>query len=236
VDQSTPSWRVFDAPASGGSAVAADPQPTTAPPGVGNALGVQPVVLVGLVGALLIGAVAVAVAMSGLGGQVVEGPGGSIEGPGLSAAPDVGILVVDVSGAVAAPGLYRLPAGSRIGDAITAAGGFSPRVDVDRAGVELNLAAALTDGLHVLVPSRDEPAHGPAGNPDGAGDGGTALINLNAASQSELESLPGIGPVTAGKIIEARAQSPFARVEELRERGIVGEKVFGEIRALVTVG
>jgi competence protein ComEA len=61
-------------------------------------------------------------------------------------------------------------------------------------------------------------------------------VNLNSASQSELESLPGIGPVTAGKIIESRAGSPFRNVGELRERGLVGEKTFESIKALITVG
>ncbi len=143
---------------------------------------------------------------------------------------------------MANPGLYRLPVGSRVGDAITAAGGFGPRVDVDRVGTALNLAAPLTDGAQVRVPSRDDPAAGGAGEGGGGGSvggsGGASgqIVNLNSATQSELESLPGIGPVTAGKIIESRGGSPFKGVDELRERGLVGEKTFESIRALITVG
>ena len=78
-----------------------------------------------------------------------------------------------------------------------------------------------------------------SGSGSGAGGhagGSTSLIDLNRATQAELESLPGIGPVTAGKIIEARAQSPFRSVDELRERGLVGQKTFDSLRALITVG
>jgi competence protein ComEA len=68
------------------------------------------------------------------------------------------------------------------------------------------------------------------------GSGGGGLINLNSASQSELEGLPGIGPVTATKIMESRAAQPFTTVQELRERGLVGEKTFESLKSLVTVG
>jgi competence protein ComEA len=153
-------------------------------------------------------------------------------------------LVVDVAGAVAQPGIYHLPVGARIGDAVDAAGGFSPRVDAERVGRELNLAASLTDGQQVHVPSRDDPAaggggDGPAtgGGAGGGGSGGSGdLVNLNTATQAELEALPGIGPVTASKIIAAREEAPFRSVDDLRGRGLVGEKTFGELKALVTVG
>ena len=94
------------------------------------------------------------------------------------------------------------------------------------------------------MPSRDDDAPiagGGSGSAGGSGGGGVsggsgALIDLNRASQAELESLPGIGPVAAGKIIEARAQSPFRTIDELRERGLVGQKTFDSLRALITVG
>jgi competence protein ComEA len=189
--------------------------------------------------AILIGALAVVVALNSTGAPVASGPEAAIAG---SAAPEgaAGEIVVDVAGAVVTPGVYRLAPGARVGEAIDAAGGFSPRVDADRVAVELNLAAALADGQQVRVPSRDDPVAVGGGSGAGAGgDGGAsgnALVDLNRATQEQLEALPGIGPVTAGKILESRAQAPFRTIDELRERGLVGEKTFASLKALVTVG
>jgi competence protein ComEA len=147
-------------------------------------------------------------------------------------------LVVEIVGAVTRPGVYRLPTGTRIGDLVDAAGGYSPRVDVDRASRDLNLAAPLADGDQVRVPSRDDAATtiGTAGTGGAAGPAGSGgLVDLNAAASAELEALPGIGPATAGKIIAAREEQPFATIDELRSRGVLGEKTFEKVRDLVVV-
>ena len=236
MEQPSPPWRVFDAPTVGASA-AKDKGASDAPtPAV---MAIQPVALLGVVGAIAIGIVAVVIAAGSMGGdRVVDGPGAIADGV-ASSEPDAGaaVIVVDVSGAVVSPGLYRLPAGSRAGDAVHAAGGYGPRVDVERLAAELNLAATLADGAQIRVPSRDDPAAGTAGGgAGGEGGGGSGLVDLNTASQSELESLPGIGPVTATKIMAARDDAPFRSIDELRERGLVGEKTFDSLKALITVG
>lgn len=141
-------------------------------------------------------------------------------------------FVVDVAGAVRSPGLYRLAPGSRVGDAVAAAGGYAPTVDAGAVARDLNLAALLSDGQKVVVPDRSAP--GPGQPSGGAASGG--LVDLNRATASELDALPGIGPVTAQKILDARAVQPFSRPEELLERKIVGQATWEKIRDLVTVG
>jgi competence protein ComEA len=164
-------------------------------------------------------------------------------GPGASGLTAGGgskgqVLVVDVAGAVRHPGAYSLAPGARVVDAVTAAGGFGPRVDVAAAS-RINLAAQLRDGEQVRVPSRDDafstpPSAAPA-LPGGVSSPG-GLVDVNTATAAALDTLPGIGPATAAKIIAAREKAPFASVDELRSRGILGEATFGKVRDLVTVG
>lgn len=138
-------------------------------------------------------------------------------------------IVVDVAGAVAQPGLHRLGSGDRVGDAIEAAGGFAPRADLAAASQTLNLAQPLEDGAKVLVPELgiDRPVA------IAADDG---RIDLNRAGQAELETLPGVGPVTARKILDARAERRFGGVRDLRTRGLVGESVYEDVKSLVRAG
>lgn len=146
-------------------------------------------------------------------------------------------VVVHVAGAVARPGLVRLGAGSRVADAIEAAGGLAPDADLDR----LNLAAPLADGQRVWVPRPGEepPAGaagaGAAGDPAAAG-GGTALVDLNTATLDELDALPGVGPATAQAILDyRRAHGRFRSVDELLEVRGIGEAKLASLRARVRV-
>ena len=228
MDPSSAPWRVVDAPAppSEPSAGAAVPAPAR-----------TTIVIVAGAIALLLGA-AVVIASGGLPGEG-DAAGGGVTLAAVSGAPATGEVVVDVGGAVSSPGVYRLPAGSRVGDAVAAAGGFGPRVDAARAAVELNLAALLEDGAHLVVPSRDDatPNPGPAdaGGAEGGDGASGGLVDLNGATQAELEALPGIGPVTATKIIDSRTAERFASVDDLRTRKLVGAKTFETLRDLVTV-
>jgi DNA uptake protein and related DNA-binding proteins len=161
--------------------------------------------------------------------------GSSADPPGLAGGAPV--LVVEIVGAVENPGVFRLPPGSRIGDLVKAAGGYGPRVDADRAGRDINLAAPLRDGDQIRVPSRDEQTSAAARPSAGTGSSGGAgsLVDLNHATTAELDALPGIGPVTAAKIIAARDEQPFAVVQDLRTRKLVGEKTFANLKDLVAV-
>lgn len=163
--------------------------------------------------------------------------GTATDGAFASAAANT--VVVDVEGAVLVPGLHELTSVARLGDAIAAAGGYAANVDIDAASRVLNLAAKLADGQQIHVPAlgettavaaTDPPA---ASGPDSPAAGG--LIDVNHATAEELDTLPGIGPVTAAKIIDARTQAPFATVDELDSRDVVGPSTLEKIRSLVTV-
>lgn len=147
-------------------------------------------------------------------------------------------IVVDVGGAVQRPGVYDLPAGARVGEAIEAAGGFGPRVDAAMADRLLNLASVLRDGDEVHVPARGEASGTGAAAGDGGGGsaGGAGLVDLNRATPDELDTLPGVGPATVAKIVAAREEQPFASIDDLGTRGVVGPATLEKIRPLATVG
>jgi competence protein ComEA len=176
-----------------------------------------------------------------------------LEPPVPSPTADVARIRVEISGGVLQPGVISLPEDSRLIDGISAAGGWGERVDPLRVELCLNLAAPLEDGSAIRIPTRDDrlllgltgvecgPLFSAASEIAAAATGGGAetgatggKIDLNKATAEELDTLPGIGPATASKIIASRAESPFIIVDDLRARGLISERVLGEIRALVT--
>lgn len=136
-------------------------------------------------------------------------------------------VVVDVEGAVRHPGLVRLPAGSRIADAVTRAGG--PTRLADRSGV--NFAAPVSDGQQVLVPRRGSAGALPAASGTVAASG---PVSLSSATVEQLDALPGVGPVTAQKIIDYRTEhGAFHSVDELDAIPGIGPARLADLRGLV---
>lgn len=144
-------------------------------------------------------------------------------------------LVVDVEGAVERPGLVHVPPGSRVGDALVRAGGFAANADLTRTAAELNLAQQLTDGLKIVVPAIGQGPTGAERTGSTTSDAG-GPVDLNRATEAELDALPGVGPATIAKIVAARTDAPFTSTDDLRARDIVGEAVFQKLQGLVTAG
>lgn len=196
---------------------------------------------------LLLAAGACALAMVSLAAWLLLGPSGQplaeaslLVDVGASAAAEpspsaaASDLMVDVEGAVVAPGLQSLPAGSRLADAISAAGGYGPEVDLGAAAQKLNLATPLADGQQVYVPRLgDSKAAAPSAAAGGSGGG---LVDLNSATPEELDALPGIGPVTVQKIVAARQERPFVSLEDAVERGVLNNGQLEKIRDQATAG
>lgn len=144
-------------------------------------------------------------------------------------------IVFDIAGQVQNPGVYTLPAGSRVADVIEAAGGFSQGADREYIAKRINLAQKVTDGGKIYIPSTGEPVvnanqSGSNMNTDvsvmGAVDT-AGLIDINSASEAQLDTLPRVGPVTAKKIIDNR---PYKAIEELVSKKVVGQAAFEGLR------
>ena len=184
---------------------------------------------------------------SGGGVQSLPRVSGGGAAPGGAAAPGgtaagSGEIAVDVVGRVRHPGLVRLPAGSRVVDAIEQAGGTV-------AGAELeavNLARKVVDGEQIRVPRHGEPVAAPAGPAGTAGPAGGGAqpgapvqpgvpLDLNTATVEQLDTLPGVGEVTARRIVEYREAHPFTSVDDLRQVSGIGDRRFEALKDLVTV-
>ena len=144
-----------------------------------------------------------------------------------AAAAPANRLFVDVVGAVRRPGLYRLPDGSRVADAVSRAGGASRRADLSL----VNLAAPLADGLQVVVPRRQSGSAGAAG---GTAETPASPVHLNTATLEQLDGLPGVGPVTAQKILDYRQKNgAFTSVDDLDAVPGIGPARLDTLRDLV---
>ncbi|MDM7853797.1 ComEA family DNA-binding protein [Cellulomonas alba] len=180
--------------------------------------------------AAAVGAVAIAL----VGGAVAlhattSSPGDPVDlptpGAAATSAPTAAAeVVVDVVGEVAGPGVVRLPAGSRVVDAVAAAGGATRRAQL----ASLNLARVLVDGEQIVVPRRGAPP--PAARATTAAD---ALVDVNTADVAALDALPGIGPVLAQRIVDERAKHPFSSVDELADVPGIGPSLLARLRPLV---
>lgn len=171
--------------------------------------------------------------------------GSRLSAPGAATAPDVvapletvaasqarrSLVVVHVVGAVRSPGLLRLPEGSRVIDAVERAGGAARNADL----ASVNLAAPLVDGTQVVVPFRRDSAHAGGGGGAPPSTGPTPPVSLSSATLEELDALPGVGPVTAQRILEYRAEhGPFASVDDLDAVPGIGPARIEQLRDLVT--
>lgn len=163
-------------------------------------------------------------------------PASFTSGEARATTTSVAPVVVHVAGAVVRPGVVELPAGSRVVDAIDAAGGARRDADVD----QLDLAAKLVDGTRIYVPRKGERAPPPsvgAGDPGASGDGAdSGPINLNTATEAQLDALPGIGPSLARAIVQERdRRGGFRSVSELGSVRGIGPRRLAELTPLVTV-
>ena len=196
--------------------------------------------LVAVVGAIVLGALV----LWARGAPAVVAPPAEAPHDGVAAAealgatpPQGGVVLVHVAGAVRRPGLYELPSGARVADAIDSAGGPRRNADLDA----VNLAQVVTDAMKVDIPARGQAVSAPPspGATPSLAVGGTApagVVSLNSADLAALEAIPGIGPVKAGAILQYRDEvGGFSSVEELLDVTGIGPATLESIRPYVTL-
>jgi competence protein ComEA len=168
---------------------------------------------------------------SGLASNFLNKPAASYSKESLVPTNQLSQIKIDVSGAVNKPGVYSLDSGARMEDVIKAAGGFSSKVNQEFVAKSLNLSQKISDGQKIYIPLEGEQASvviGAAVN--GAASSTNGLIGINSASTDQLDSLPGVGPVTSQKIVSGR---PYSSLEDLTTKKIVSKSVFNKIKDLV---
>lgn len=146
------------------------------------------------------------------------------ESPSLS--PHQASIVIDVSGAVKNPGVYSLKNTDRVKDALIRAGGLAEDADTEYVAKVINQAQILTDGQKIFIPYKGHEI-----SLLGATTNQAEKVNINTASTTVLEELPGIGPVTAQKIIDNR---PYTKIEEVKEKNVVSSSVFEKIKESIS--
>lgn len=226
-----------------------EPPPVRAQDGAGTSLldrwragrvdpgrrGIAALVLVAVLAAALAAVVVLRARPQDVSPPAVVSAGVPVPGSSTAASASPGAeVVVSVGGKVLRPGLLRLPGGSRVDDALLAAGGVLPGTDL----TAVNLARRLVDGEQVLVGVPPGPADAPAtGTGTGSAAGGPGgLLDLNTATLAQLDGLPGIGPVLAQKLLDWRTEhGRFGSVDQLREVGGIGESKYAELKDLVRV-
>ena len=148
------------------------------------------------------------------------------------------LIFVDVEGAVLKPGVYKLPADARIKDALISSGGLNKSADVSWVYKNLNLALKLNDGAKIYIPKIGEIVSSVNNASIGQSVGlessqmTSGLTNINSATSDQLDTLPGVGPVTADKIIKGR---PYQSVNDLLDKKIVSQRVYDQIKALISL-
>lgn len=219
-----------------------DPEPDEGPSGVRLGIdrrAVAALTVIALGGVVLAGAVVLRSRpqVEDVGPATVVVTGSPIPSPGIGPVPPATEIVVDVQGKVRRPGVVRLPSGSRVLDALRAAGGARPGVPT----TSLNLARQLSDGEQVVLEPAGSVAVGSAGA-TGAGSAGAGAganggpINLNTATLADLDGLPGVGPVLAARILDWREEhGRFSSVEELQEVPGIGPSTFADLKDRVRV-
>lgn len=142
------------------------------------------------------------------------------------------LIHVDIAGAVEHPGMYSLPYDSRVQELLTIAGGLTPDRDDSYINKTLNRAAKLSDGAKIYIPKKSEQQVAGSKEQGQSSNNTSSLVNINSAGLSQLDTLPGIGPVTAQKIIDGR---PYQRIEQLVDKKIINQATWEKIKDKISL-